>query len=124
MIRIALWARAEEVRRVKAEEVKQKQIDEVTDVLLRIEEEEKKIKTLKKEAAAWWRAERIRNYIAAVRTDAAAQPDSSQRKELLEWIDWAEEQADRIDPLKTTPASIIDDKQQILRRLQSIRWGW
>jgi hypothetical protein len=124
MIRIALWARAEEVRRVKAAEVKQKQIDEVTDVLQRIEEEEAKIKTLKKKAAAWWRAERIRNYIAAVRSDAAALPDSSHRKELLEWIGWAEGQADRIDPLKKTPTSIIDDKQQILRRLQSVRWGW
>jgi hypothetical protein len=124
MIRIALWARAEQARRVKAEEAQQKQIDEVTDVLRRIEEEEKKIKTLKREAVAWWRAERIRNYIAARRADAAAQPDSNQKKEILEWIDWAEEQADRIDPLKKTPASIIDDKQQVLRRLQSVRWGW
>lgn len=124
MIKIALWARAEEVRRAKAEEAKQKQIDEVTDVLQRIEEEEKKIKMLKREAAAWWRAERIRNYIAARRADVTAQPDSNQKNELLEWIDWAEGQADRIDPLKKTPASIIDDKQQILRRLQSVRWGW
>jgi hypothetical protein len=124
MIRIALWARAEEVRRVKADEEKQKQIDEVTDVLRRIEAEEKKIKALKKEAAAWWRAERIRNYIAAARMHAAAQPDSNERKELLEWIDWADGQANRIDPLKTNPASIIDDKHQALRRLQSLRWGW
>ena len=122
------WAKGPAIsagaRRVKAEEAQQKQIDEVTDVLRRIEEEEKKIKTLKREAVAWWRAERIRNYIAARRADAAAQPDSNQKKEILEWIDWAEEQADRIDPLKKTPASIIDDKQQVLRRLQSVRWGW
>jgi hypothetical protein len=124
MIRIALWARAEQDARAKEEEAKQKQIDEVTGVLQRIEEEEKKIKTLKREAAAWWRAERIRNYIAATRSEAATQPDANQRTKLLEWIDWAERQADRIDPLKKSPESIIDDKQQVLRRLHTIRWGF
>ena len=124
MIRIALWARAAQDAQAKKEEAKQKQIDEVTEVLQRIEEEEKKIKTLKREAAAWWRAERIRNYIAAIRSDAATQPDSNQRTKVLEWIDWAEQQADRIDPLKKNPESIIDDKQQVLRRLHTIRWGF
>jgi hypothetical protein len=82
MIRIALWARADQDARAKKEEAKQKQIDEVTDVLQRIEEEEKNMKTLKREAAAWWRAERIRNYIAAVRSGSAKQPDSNERKTL------------------------------------------
>jgi hypothetical protein len=85
------------------------------DDLRRIEEEEKKIKTLKREAAAWLLAERIRNYVAAVRADAAQRPDSGGRTKLLEWIYWAEQQADRVDPLKKSPESIVDDKEQVIR---------
>src|SRR5580704_11336963 len=63
MMRIALKGRAEEKARHDREEARQKQIDEVADVLRRIEEEERNIKLLKRNAAAWWQAERIRNYI-------------------------------------------------------------
>jgi hypothetical protein len=33
----------------------------------------------------------------------------------------AERQADRIDPLKVSPASIVDDKEKVIRRLQSVQ---
>jgi hypothetical protein len=124
MLRIALWSRAERNAREREAEAKQKKVDEVTEVLDRIEEEEKRIKALKREAIAWSRAERIRNYIAAVRAEAAKNSDSSERTKLLEWTDWAEQQADRADPLKKSPASIIDEKDEVLRRLHSVRWGW
>jgi hypothetical protein len=124
MLRIALWSRAERNAREREAEAKQKKVDEVTEVLHRIEEEEKRIKALKREAIAWSRAERIRNYIAAVRAEAAKNSDSSERTKLLEWTDWAEQQADRADPLKKSPASIVDEKDEVLRRLHSVRWGW
>jgi hypothetical protein len=124
MIRIALLERAERDAQAKKAAAKQKQIDEVTELLRRIEEEERKIKTLKREAVAWWRAERIRNYIAAVRASTTHQPESIERTKLLQWIDWAEQQADRVDPLKKSPESIVDDKEQVIRRLQSVRWSF
>jgi len=124
MIRVALHARAERDAEEKEEAAKQKQIDEVTNVLRRIQEEETKIKSLKRDAAAWWQAERIRNYIATVRTAAGQQPNSTEKTKLLEWIDWAEQQANRIDPLKKSPDSIVDEKDRVIRRLQELRWHW
>ena len=76
MMRIALKERAERDKREKAEQAKQKRIDEVRTELRQIEKEEKKIKTLEREAIRWHRAERIREYIEAVRRDAHQKADS------------------------------------------------
>jgi len=77
----------------------------VTEILREIEDEEKKIKTMEHKAADWQRAQRIREYIAAVREKPARETDSVQTATLQEWIEWAERQADRIDPLKVCPPS-------------------
>jgi hypothetical protein len=124
MIKIALVGRAAEDARLKREKIKQKQIDEATEVLQRIEEEERKIKALKREAIAWTRAERIRNYLAAVRNVASQEPDSTRRLKILEWISWAEQKADRLDPLKQSPKSIVDEKDEAIRRLRNAQWGY
>jgi hypothetical protein len=71
MMRIALQERAQRDAREKEEQARQKRIDEVEEELQRIAEEEKRIKTLEQEAAAWQRAQRIREYIAAVEERAA-----------------------------------------------------
>lgn len=114
-MRIALKERADEQARKERELVRQKKIDEVAAELEKIEAEEKKARVLRREVAAWHRAEHIRKYVAAVRESALKD---------TEWIAWAERQADRLDPLKEPPKSIVDDKQEVLRRLHSVRWGW
>jgi hypothetical protein len=38
----------------------------------------------------------------------------------MEWIEWAERQADRIDPLKPSPRCLVDDKEKVIRRLQVV----
>jgi predicted transcriptional regulator len=115
MMRIALKERADEQARKERELVRQKKIDEVAAELELIEAEQKKVRVLRSEVAAWHRAERIRKYVAAVRGSALRD---------TEWIAWAERQADRLDPLKEPPKSIVDDKEEVLRRLHSVRWGW
>ena len=93
--------------------------------LEQIEKEEKKIKVLEREAIRWQRAERIREYIEAVRRDAVRKTDSKDRAKILEWVEWAERQADRIDPLKPSPPSLVDDKEKVIRRLQAVEgWWW
>jgi hypothetical protein len=92
--------------------------------LERIVEEEKRIKTLEQDAAAWRRAQRIRKYIAAVAEGAAKETDSTERARLKEWIDWAARQADRLDPLTASPASIVDGKQGVVRKLQFVQALW
>jgi hypothetical protein len=125
MIRIALKERAERDKREKDEQARQKRIDQVRTQLRQIEKEEKKIKTLEREAIRWERAERIREYIEAVQQDAVRNANSEERAKILQWIEWAERQADRIDPLKPSPPSIVDDKETVIRRFQAVEgWWW
>ena len=124
MMRIALWQKARRVAREKEERARQTRIDKVAAELRKIEEEEKKIRTLKKEVAAWHRAQRIREYVAAVYETACGQKSPTEQTKVLEWVEWAERQADRIDPLKQTPPSIVDRKDEVVRRLNSVSWGW
>ena len=124
-MRIALKERAERDKREREEQAREKRIDGVREELRRIEKEEKKIRTLEREAIRWERAQRIREYIEAVRRDAHQKPDSEDRATLLEWVAWAERQADRIDPLKPSPRSPVDDKEKMIRRLQAAEgWWW
>jgi hypothetical protein len=124
MMRIALRERADRKSREEKERAEQKQIDEVTEILRRIEAEEKKIKGLQREAAHWKRAQCIREYVAAAREMARTETDSGEAAKTQEWIRWAEQQADRIDPLTTSSPSIIDDKEKIICRLESFRKLW
>jgi len=44
---------------------------------------------------------------------------------VLEWLEWAERQADRIEPLKASPLSLVDDKAKVIRRLEGVEgWWW
>lgn len=115
MMRIALKERAEAKAQYEEQLAKQKKIEEVESELRKIEIEEKRIRALRRDAVAWHRAERLRKYIAAVRQSSAKD---------TEWIMWAELQADRLDPLKENAKSILDNKDEVLKRLHSVRWGW
>jgi len=124
MMKIALRERAEGAKREKERQATQERIDEVRAELSRIEREEKKIKTLEREAIRWERAERIRKYIEVVRHDAVQRTDPEERAKALEWVEWAAGQADRIDPLKPSPSSLVDDKETVIRRLEAILQPW
>jgi hypothetical protein len=125
MIRIALKERAERDKQEKEERAKQKRIDAVRAELRQIEKEERKIKALKREAVRWRRAERLRTYIDAVRRDAVRKTDPEDQAKVLEWVEWAERQADRIDPLQPSPHSLVDDKEKVIRRLEAVEgWWW
>ncbi len=115
MMKIALATRSRRDAEEKKEQARQKRIDEVRAVLEQIEKEEAKIKGLKREAIAWHRAERIRKYVAEARASAVKD---------AEWVVWAERQADRMDPLKPSPPSIMDDKANVIRRLRSVEGYW
>jgi hypothetical protein len=115
MMRIALKERADEKARQERELVRQNRIAKVEAELTKIHAEEKRIAILRKEATAWHRAERIRKYIAAAHASGARD---------AEWIAWAARQADRLDPLKPTPASILDDKANVIRTLRSVESYW
>ena len=69
------------------------------------------MRALHRSAANWERARRIRDLVAAasdgaMRDGVAVEPGTP----FGEWLIWAAQQADRIDPLKVSPTSIIDSK--------------
>jgi hypothetical protein len=115
MMRIALKERADEKARQERELVRQNRIAKVEAELAKIHAEEKRIAILRKEATAWHRAERIRKYIAAAHASGARD---------AEWIAWAARQADRLDPLKPSFSSIVDEKENVIRRLHSAESWW
>jgi hypothetical protein len=74
-----------------------------------IKAEKSKVRALGQAAARWSRAEQIRAFVFAVREAAAANGQAVEPSSPLgDWVIWAGQQADRMDPLKESPASITD----------------
>ena len=62
--------------------------------------EEKRIQDLEDQALRWERSKRLRAYIAEVKTVALTRgDDGDSRKKLDQWVVWASQHADRLDPL-------------------------
>lgn len=113
MMRVALKERANDRARWERARAHQKRVDEVAAELEKIRAEEKRIRLLRRDAGAWYRAERIRKYVAAVRKSGAKD---------AEWLAWVELQADRLDPPKEKPKSVADDKEEVVKRLRNVEW--
>lgn len=77
-----------------------------------IRKEEERLKSLNQEVDNWHRSQRIRAYIEAVKYDAVQQNGEAGAKNVAEWIEWALSHADRLDPLKSSPPSILDEKSK------------
>lgn len=76
-----------------------------------IRAEEQRVELLKRQADNWDASQRIRSFVDAVRIVMQNHSDELiDGKPVLEWIGWAFAQADRLDPLKRSPPSILDEK--------------
>jgi hypothetical protein len=76
-------------------------------------EEENRVKRLEEQASWWIRAQNIRQFVSAykemvLRKKGAIEPGSEHEK----WIVWANNQADRFDPLVESPPSILDEREE------------
>lgn len=82
------------------------------DELVQLHEQEKaKLEKLYTDSSQWYKSQKLRSYIEAVR-QKAVQADGKilPGSELEDWIKWAHQQADRMDPLVESPHSILDEK--------------
>lgn len=70
-----------------------------------IRKEKEKVGGLRAECQRWYESQRLRAFIHAVREDAG---DFSPESDFAKWLVWASLQADRLDPLKESPPSILD----------------
>jgi len=108
-IRFALADRAEKERREAAERERQRIAQEQAQLEELIKAEKSKVRALGQAAAQWRRAEQLRSFIAAARAVAVQKGERVDAGSGFgDWIIWAERQADRMDPLKESPPSIID----------------
>lgn len=101
--RIEAEKSAEEERRKEEERQRiQKQIDAY-------EAEQRRVAKLRDAARDWDEADTIRRYIEAVIIKARTESgDGSIPEDLETWDKWAHDQADRLDPMKESPSSILD----------------
>lgn len=110
-LRIALAGKAaDEKRAAEKAEAERLEAERARKAEL-IKKEEARVRALQRAAANWERARRIRGLISAAcdgaqRDGVPAEPGTP----FGDWLIWATEQADRIDPLKASPPSIIDSK--------------
>lgn len=74
--------------------------------------ERARVEALLAEAAAWRRASDLRAYIAAVEERAADGQTTDASPELLNWLSWAREQADRLDPVTQAVARLKGDQSR------------
>lgn len=74
------------------------------------QEETARIEQLDREVNGWQRAQRIREYVAAVRRVWQDSPGTAEEEEKrAQWVEWALQQADRVDPLRESPSSVLDE---------------
>jgi len=110
-LRIALAGKvADEKREAEKAEAERLEEERARKAAL-IKQEEARVRALHRAAANWERACRIRDLVAAASDGARREGVSVEPGTPFgDWLIWAAEQADRIDPLKVSPRSIIDSK--------------
>ena len=103
-------------RRVEEEERKElarrKREMELEELAKLVAAEDARVNALLTDVANWQRARGIRDYVAAVESSAAPKwADTT-------FLSWAKEQADRLDPLTSSPSSILDRRNEVSHLLQ------
>lgn len=118
MLRLAVRMRndrLERERKAKEGEQRRNRYNE----LVRLHEQEKAmLEELYRDSSEWHKSQQLRAYIEAVRQkEMRAGGGIQSGSDLDEWIRWAHQQADRLDPLVESPYSVLDE------RLPSY-WAW
>ncbi|MSN27177.1 MAG: hypothetical protein GJV46_15060 [Geobacter sp.] len=104
MIKRALQVKDDRTRRAREEEIRRAREQKRWEMDSLIRKEKEKVEALKKECAAWHESQRLRAYIRAAYEAGPFDPESPFAK----WLVWASLQADRMDPLKNSPPSVLD----------------
>lgn len=92
-----------------------------------IKAEQGRVNDLIRQARSWSQSERLRGYIEAVRQKhEATNGDIAQNSDVSNWLEWATQQADRLDPLRENPPSVLDEQlpaeEEVERQSWRPRW--
>ena len=104
---IALRARRLEEQK-RAEEYRRRQ-QEWEEAKQRYDDELARVQKLEEDSANWAKSQQIRSYIkAAIQHANNDEPIDFASGDFEQWVNWATAQADRLDPFKESPSSILD----------------
>jgi hypothetical protein len=84
--------------------------------------ESAKLKKLEAETRDHTLAMNMRAYIAAFEAKRASEGEAVVDGEFSQWVVWARQQADRLDPLTPSPPSILDEKRPEELSYWNVRW--
>jgi hypothetical protein len=113
-IRIALKERSEQEKTAAEDRARAQRKAERAELEQSIKVEHSKVRALRHAVANWVRAEQVRSFLAAARDSAERNGQSvASGTAFGDWLEWAEQQADRVDPLRESPASIIDRRREV-----------
>ena len=101
----------EEEERLRREMARQREEQQKAHAELerKIRQEQARVNKLITDAENYKKSKLIRDFIAAVQNEQQKGKSVYVPAEAYnEWIEWARDQADRLDPLAVSPASIID----------------
>jgi len=115
LMRTAVALRRQEEERKKREMDEQRRFQELAQLRKDVEEEEKKVNQLNDWVKDWEEAERLRRFIRVYSANSQSWPAEKQPKHKA-WIEWANQQADRLDPfVSERPPSVLDRKRELNR---------
>ena len=113
-IRIALAERTERDKERAADQERQRKNKDRARLHRLIKEEKARVEALHRTTGDWIRADQLRTFIQAAR-DAAIENGQEvlPGTQFGDWLIWMEQQADRLDPLRESPISIIDREDDV-----------
>jgi len=125
-IRLVALAERRYAEQQKAEEnARQQRLQRIATLQQQIQDEQKRIRHLLKEVSRWNRANTIRAFVeAACKIRQAQNPDISNPLETEFWRKWVLEQADRIDPLRENPPSVLDRQEELAGLIRREQRPW
>ncbi|MGO9432876.1 MAG: hypothetical protein ACLP00_01110 [Terracidiphilus sp.] len=113
LMRTAVSVRRQDEQRKKEQGEQERRAREREHLREAIAKEEKRLEQFIATFECWERAERMRRFIAAYTAKSSDAPPEKQAQD-KGWIEWASQQADRIDPFVTEkPKSVLDRKSEI-----------
>jgi hypothetical protein len=119
-VQTALEEREREEKRLAVQREEERRKEERAKLQLAIGHEKAKIRALHRAALNCARAAQIRDLISMARDSAVKNGQQVQAETAFgDWLIWAESQADRIDPLKENPTSVLDRSDEIRPKYDS-----
>lgn len=118
---------ADRERKALEEQERQRKLQAALDEQQRLQtalaEEKARVDLLVNQAARWRQSQSLRLLIEEARQRGRVDELGIEGDDLVQWLAWATEQADRLDPLSPSPPSILDDAERIEHMCDGLR-GW